>query len=745
MDPALGMPRAGSSIFAPPVSRPPRPATVSTPLFPGNSDMAARMREFDWAGTRLGPPEAWPPSLRTAVGITLGSAFPTLLLWGPDFTQLYNDACRDLMGDRHPGALGQASRTSWPELWAILEPVYQGVYGRGETFRFTDERFVLTRHGEAQEAYFTVSYGPVHDEAGVVGGVLVTVLETTGQVSARQHLQAQRTELEARTRSLALIEQFTQEPAASKTPHGLIHRLQQLLTEYLPAGRMVYCEPGEDGWHVRSQVARGAAGGVVPDDSPWPYDTDGLKIPYESGQPYYHPGFPAGPRPARDRFAGGQAVAMLPVRWGSSVRGVFGCLCAAPEDWSPLQRSILEAAVRSLGLALNREHREDEAREHADAALLASRSRLHFALDAAGLGAWELDIHSQAAARTPRHDEIFGYPQGHPAWTYQTFIAHVLPEDREDVDRRYSAALERGEAWDFQCRIRRADGEVRWIWARGQTVRSGPGGPSHVLGLVQDITQQRLAEANAAELNTHLELRVQERTRALKEANEELEAFAYSVSHDLRTPLRHVAGFSQLLRRQLGDTLDVKAARYLGVMEDAVGRMDRLLEAMLNLSRTAQESLQAVPVNLGRLVEEARGELADEAARRPVEWQVGPLPQVMGDPAMLRQVMVNLLSNALKYTARQERAVIEVWAEDRGTSWALFVRDNGVGFDPRYADKLFGVFQRLHRQDDFEGTGVGLANVRRIITRHGGEVSATGEPGEGATFGFTLPKVAGTP
>ncbi|WP_229753178.1 sensor histidine kinase [Deinococcus aerophilus] len=696
--------------------------------------MAARMREFDWAGTRLGPPEAWPPALRTAVGITLSSAFPILLLWGPDFTQLYNDACRDLMGDRHPGALGHPNRVSWPELWAFLEPVYQGVYERGETFRFTDQRFMLTRHGQEEEAYFTLGYGPVHDETGAVGGILVTILETTGQVSARHHLQAQRTELEARTRSLALIEEFLQDYSANKTAYGLIHSLQELLTDYLPEGRMVYCEPDNEGWQVRSQVtARTEAGGTESDDSPWPHDAGWLQIPYETGRPYYHSGLP-------DDTQSTHAVAMLPVRWGSSVRGVFGCVCAAPEEWSPLQRSILEAAVRSLGLALNREHREDEAREHADAALLASRSRLHFALDAAGLGAWELDTHTQVAARTMRHDEIFGYPQGHPAWTYQTFIAHVLPEDREDVDRRYSAALERGEAWDFQCRIRRADGEVRWIWARGQTLKGVRGDSAHVLGLVQDITQQRLAEANAVDLNTHLELQVRERTRALEEANGELEAFAYSVSHDLRTPLRHIAGFSQLLHRHLGDTLDVKATRYLGVMEDAIGRMDRLLEAMLNLSRISQVSLQVASVDLGQLVEETRGELVDEAERRLVEWQVGPLPQVTGDPAMLRQVMANLLSNALKYTARQEKAVIEVWAEERPDRWALFVRDNGVGFDPRYADKLFGVFQRLHRQDDFEGTGVGLANVRRIVTRHGGEVSATGQPGEGATFGFTVPK-----
>ncbi|WP_162485754.1 ATP-binding protein [Deinococcus deserti] len=231
-----------------------------------------------------------------------------------------------------------------------------------------------------------------------------------------------------------------------------------------------------------------------------------------------------------------------------------------------------------------------------------------------------------------------------------------------------------------------------------------------------------------------------EERRKLEAANEELEAFAYSVSHDLRTPVRHIVGFATLLRKHLGTGLDDKANRYLTVIDEGAGRMNTLIDAMLDLSRTSRLPLRVTPVDLEILIDRVKLDLRPDLVGREVCWKVSPLPLVMGDPDMLLQVMENLLSNALKYSRNQNVATIEVWAEEREWDWAVFIRDNGAGFDPRYGDKLFGVFQRLHRQDEFEGVGVGLANVRRIIHRHGGEVSAVGLPGQGATFGFTLPK-----
>ncbi|PNY79385.1 GAF domain-containing protein [Deinococcus koreensis] len=231
-----------------------------------------------------------------------------------------------------------------------------------------------------------------------------------------------------------------------------------------------------------------------------------------------------------------------------------------------------------------------------------------------------------------------------------------------------------------------------------------------------------------------------ERARALSAANEQLDAFALSVSHDLRTPVRHILGFTELLSRNLGGSLDGRDRRHLGVIGEAAGRMNALIDALLAFSRTARHPLTRQAVNLGALVASVQAEVSQDQTGQAAQWLIGDLPTVPGDAALLRQVLVNLLGNALKYSRTRAPARIEVWAERQPEHWLIGVRDNGVGFDPQYGGRLFGVFQRLHPESEFEGIGVGLANVRRIVERHGGEVWAQGVPGEGATLRFTLPR-----
>ena len=230
-----------------------------------------------------------------------------------------------------------------------------------------------------------------------------------------------------------------------------------------------------------------------------------------------------------------------------------------------------------------------------------------------------------------------------------------------------------------------------------------------------------------------------EHAGALEVANKELEAFAFSVSHDLRVPLRAIDGFSQILAKDYADRLDTEGRRVLQVVRDGVGRMERLIDDILAFSRIGRQAIAASETDMAVLVHDALSELASVMADRAIEMKVGSLPNVHGDPVMLQLVWTNLLANAIKFTRSKPHAVIEIGAHAEGDETVFFVKDNGVGFDMKYVDKLFGVFQRLHSAEEFPGTGIGLAIVNRIVTRHGGRVWAEGKVGEGATFWFALP------
>ncbi|WP_161883796.1 GAF domain-containing protein [Deinococcus alpinitundrae] len=233
---------------------------------------------------------------------------------------------------------------------------------------------------------------------------------------------------------------------------------------------------------------------------------------------------------------------------------------------------------------------------------------------------------------------------------------------------------------------------------------------------------------------------LQARTQALSFANEELAAFSYSVSHDLRTPVRHMLGFLQLTRTTLNDRLDEKSTRYLDVVEQAGRQMNSMIDALLDLSHAAQQPLRPQLVDLNTLMEEIWKGLLPDLLTRNVQWEVVPLPLVQGDWDALKQVLIQLTENALKFTRTRDPAIIRIWAQEQGETWKVYVQDNGLGFDPRYQERLFNVFQRLHSDQEVPGTGVGLASVRRLILKHGGEVFAEGQVDQGATFGFILPK-----
>lgn len=321
-------------------------------------------------------------------------------------------------------------------------------------------------------------------------------------------------------------------------------------------------------------------------------------------------------------------------------------------------------------------------------------------------------------------DELIGRPG----------IECVAPECREAV----TDALQRGIEEIGEHLHIRADGTR--FWAEMRLRASALDGDELLTVAVRDVSARKAAEDEIRELNAELEKRVAARTADLVEANRELEAFSYSVSHDLRAPLRHIAGFTSMLEESAAPLND-EANRQISRIRSAVHRMDATVEGLLTLAHLGRSPMRVQDTDLNKVVAEAREQLMPETHGRNIEWRIEPLPHVAADPALLRLALVNLMHNAIKYTQGRDPALIHVGGShdaNRGEA-VLYVRDNGAGFDMRFADKLYGIGQRLHSDNEFEGVGIGLANVQRIIQRHDGRVWAEGRVNEGATFYFSLP------
>jgi PAS domain S-box-containing protein len=284
----------------------------------------------------------------------------------------------------------------------------------------------------------------------------------------------------------------------------------------------------------------------------------------------------------------------------------------------------------------------------------------------------------------------------------------------------------------------RADGTTNWIHWEIWPWRQSDGSIGGIIIFSEDITERKVAQEKINQLNSELEQRVIERTTQLEAANKELEAFSYSVSHDLRAPLRAVDGFSQAVLEDYGPQMPQECREDLQTIRNAAQKMGELIDDLLTFSRLSRLPLSKSQVDTGALVRDALAELKAQQKGRKIDVRIADLPPCQGDPALLKQVWINLLSNALKYTGKREAAVVEIGCQRENGQNVYFVRDNGTGFDMKYAHKLFGVFQRLHRAEDYEGTGVGLAIVQRVIHRHGGRVWAEATKDCGATFYFTL-------
>jgi PAS domain S-box-containing protein len=371
-----------------------------------------------------------------------------------------------------------------------------------------------------------------------------------------------------------------------------------------------------------------------------------------------------------------------------------------------------------------------------------SKEQLRFAFEGSKDGLWDVNFRDDSVYLSRRACEILGYKPEEAKLVIKAWHNLVFEEDMQETTARLEDHLYgKTEIFEVEQRLKMKSGELKWILTRGKVVsRDSEGKPLRISGTHTDITDRKKAENEVKKLNENLENQIQIRTQELLNANKELEAFSYSVSHDLRSPLRAVIGYTNILLEDYGNILDEEGKRVCGVISANAVRMGKLIDDLLSFSRLSRNEMQYAEFDMKELVSSVYSELKSNNKNKKIEIEIENLPRANGDFSMIRQVWFNLISNAIKYTSHCDHPKIFIGFTENQNDMVYYIRDNGIGFDMQYISKLFKVFQRLHNTRDFEGTGVGLAIVHRIINRHGGHVWAEGKLDSGATFYMALPK-----
>ncbi len=434
-----------------------------------------------------------------------------------------------------------------------------------------------------------------------------------------------------------------------------------------------------------------------------------------------------------------------PLKVFGKIRGLF-CLYSSETDFFDSDEiKLLDEMAMDISFAMEYMGNEAE-RQRAETALQVSEERYRTVADYTYDWEYWLAPDRRVLYSSPSSERVTGYRP-------QEFIDNpllleeiIFPEDRHDFESHLGNVVSDNfesmvHRMDF--RIRRRDGNIRWIGHACQEILRSDGTSLGRRVSNRDITDRKLAEESVRKLNAELEERVRERTAELEEKNQELEAFTYSISHDLRAPLRAIDGFSRIILDDFGANLEKEARSLLDGILNNTKEMSLMISGMLALSRAGRSELTFVTIDMTGLASSIFKEIAGPDIQKEFIFSISPLPEAYGDQTLIRQVWSNILSNAIKYTLPKEERRIEIGNHRKDGMLIYYIRDSGVGFEAEYSNKLFGVFQRLHSAQEFEGTGVGLAIVKRIIQRHGGSVWAEGRINQGATIYFSLPEIPG--
>jgi PAS domain S-box-containing protein len=774
-------------------------------LLPGDRETARLARSLDWSATSLGPPDGWPTSLKTAASIVIAAGYPAVLLWGPSFVQIYNDGYRDLIAGRHPAAMGQPACDCWPETWEIDEPIYARVR-QGETLTFHNRTHPMARGGYRENERFSFCYSPVRDENYAVAGVLVTVFETMRQPESGADPRAVEEELRNSQERLSFAleasggvgawnwdipndrfycsarfaELFSVDPkrAAEGVPISefangihpedrgpvldLVQRSIETGEDYSAEYRLLKqdgsirwvwargrCYVGRSGAPLRFPgvvfdiTERKLAGNerrrsqeqlqLVIDNVPGLVSYLDCDVRYRFANRQYQEWFRNGPMVGRkvvdvvgekafagvlpylERALAGEVVRFEQFLQYDKARPRYVQVAYTPDlDENGTVRGIVAmvqdiTAQKEMELALrtSEEHLQQIFAQAPVAVAVLRGRQMVFALANASYNEF-------FPAR-----ELLGRP-----------LLEAVPEINAELVAILHRVLDTGQPFvghEYLMPLDRdRDGvlEESWFTFVYQPLRELDGVVSGIVVVAVDVT-------------THVRAR-----QDLKRANRDLEEFAHAASHDIQEPLRMVAVYTELLMNRFVGRNE-EAQMFAGHIRQGVNRMQALIRDLLTYSLTAQrDELQLGTADLSAALNEAVSVLKSRIEESNAVVTAEDLPTVGGDTGQLAHVFQNLLSNALKYQSKEVRPEISISAQRNGGQWIVAVRDNGIGFDQKYAGKIFGLFKRLHK-DDYPGTGLGLAICQRIVDRYGGRMWAESKPGQGATFFFALTAVDG--
>ena len=656
----------------------------------GGGEMSQRIRAYNWASTPVGPIGSWPQSLLVSVNTILNSRFPMFIWWGRDLIQFYNDAYRPSLGNngKHPSALGQRGEECWPEIWPVIYPLIRQVLDGGESTWSENQLIPIYRNGRLEDVYWTFGYSPIIDEGGQVGGVLVVCNESTDKVL-----------------DLAKLEESYKRIKESEDQLSFAIEAAELGTwDYNPLTDKFSSNNRLKSWLGFSPSDRielsAAINAMIEKDRRRVVAAIQRALQYESGGFY-------------------EVVYTIV----NAVTGQERVVRAKGRAWFNEER---------IAYRFNGTLQDITEQEHTRLKIVKAEETARLAIESADLGTYEIDLLSGEIIVSDRYNAIFGIAE----FTGKEKIGAMMhPGDEASGIRAHSDAEHTGNL-DYETRIMWEDGSEHWVKVKGQTIYNETGKPTRLIGVVQDITEQK-------QFAEQLKQQVAERTLELQRSNEDLLQFAHVITHDLKEPVRKVKIFSNRIRDEMKEVLPSKVDGYLDKIHSASDRMFSMIEGVLNYSSLSAEDEKVEFIDLNEIIRSIEGDLEIMIQQKAARIEYATLPTIQGAPILIYQLFYNLINNSLKFTKNGIDPLITLSSSlvrEAGRDLArVVVADNGIGFDQQYAGNIFNTFARLHSKDKFEGTGMGLALSKKIVERHGGTIAALGAVGEGATFILTLP------